>query len=110
MTHLLSEGKKNSHRGWTTSLHRRQNSGIVDVQDVPPPEHIKNGKKFQISGIWYYFTCTSCLFIFILLCIFGWPQSAAFLGYSRYHLMSVLFSTAATFFLRPVLSRLTLHR
>ena len=67
MTHLLSEGKKNSHRGWATSLHRRQNSGIVDVQDVPLPEHIENGKKFQISGIWYYFTHAPCLLLFILL-------------------------------------------
>ena len=67
MTHLLSEGKKNSHRGWATSLHRRQNSWIVNVQDVPLPEHIENGKKFQISGIWYYFTHAPCLFLFILL-------------------------------------------
>ncbi len=73
MTHLLSEGKQNSHRGRATSLHRRQNSGIVDVQDVPPPEHIKTTKSsiytlfgtftqlktYQINAIWYILTLTS---------------------------------------------------
>ena len=42
-----------------TSLHLRQNSGIVNVQDVPLPEKTQNVKMFHITIIWYFFARAS---------------------------------------------------